>query len=525
MKAVGIKKSGALLLRKTIGIGAWTLLSRILGLIREVLQIKYLGVGTASDAFIAAFRIPNSLRKIFAEGALTAAFLPTYVATLQKEGEVAADKVATITFVILQSFLLLVCVLIGWHAHTIIYLIAPGWSAVTTADQAAQLLNILIYFIFFISSSSLCASILQARHHFFIPAVGQIVMNLFFIAQLIILTYYHAPVYYLAYGILLNGVVLLTMHIWACYRWGFMHYMPDRHSLLIVWRIVKKFVPCLLSVGALEINLFIDQMLASYLPAGSLTLLYYVNTIGRVPLSIFVIALSTILLPHFAHVHTYAPRRLNFYILESAKFIFWVIAPTTILMSIFSYQAFYTIMLSSAFTLQHVYEAAWLLRAFALGLFFFSLNRILLNVFYAMHETFIPTLIACGAAVFNTGLSMILMMYWGACGITLATSIAEIVKTGLFIMVLQRKYGVVFYGHRFMQTAYRCCAQLCVIGIACIVVYAFLYVCIMQLPIMYKTFLLARYGYWLWVAPLCGFGAFIAYITRRQFNITLYFLP
>ena len=526
MKSGTHSKSRAVIIHKTISIGLSTLVSRVLGLVREIVQIHYLGVGATSDAFIAAFRIPNSLRKIFAEGALTAAFLPTYVTELHKNGRVAAERVATITFIILQTLLLFFCILISYNAHTVLHLIAPGWGAHGgSIDQAAGFLNILIYFIFFISSSSLCTAVLQAQHHFFIPAVGQIVMNMLFIAQLLLLIYFKAPVYYLAYGILCNGAVLLAMHIWACYREGFELHMPDRHSLDVLTEILKKFVPCLLSVGALEINIFIDQMLASYLPTGSLTLLSYVNSIGRVPLSIFIGALSTILLPHFAHVHSYAPRRLNFYILESAKLIFWVMIPVTFMMVIFSYQAFYTLMLSQTFTLLHVQQASSLLRVFALGLFFFSINKILLNIFYAKHETFIPTLISLGAALFNTILSIILMRYMQTIGIVLATSLAEILKTILFIVVLHYKFNITFYAARFMQFAYRASMQLSIIGTIAFSLFIFFYFLIIQLPHSYKLFLLAGYGYWLWVGPLCGLAALAAYFTRRYFNISLYFLP
>jgi len=522
------KTSRHSLINKTIHIGISTLISRVLGFVREFVQLNYLGIGGASDAFITAFRIPNSLRKIFAEGALTAAFLPAFVKVVNKEGTQAASNLMSMTVIIFEGIVLGLCFVMSIYSRTILHFLVPGWfenpAFFEQLALATSLSHILIYFIFFISCSSLLAAALQAHHHFFVPAIGQIVMNVFFIAQLLVLSYYHAPVQYLAYGILINGVVLVSMHVYAYYKEGFNFPIPQWHKGFgMVMIIIKKFFPCLISAGILEINLFIDQNLASYLPQGSASLLYYANAFGRFPLSVFVGALSTILLPHFATVHTYAPRRLKFYLFESTKLIFWIMIPATCLMSVFSYKIFETMAFSESFTPEHLYQLSLLLRTFAAGLFFFSCNKILLTVYYARHETFIPTIIALICALINTVLSIILMYPFQVIGINAATSIAAAIQMIIFLVILHYKYALTFPVKRFILFVRAASVQIIVWGLVLFILY-----CVAAYSISFMAcshFFMNKLGYWLWVGPLCLLCACGFYLTRSFFGIKLYFLP
>lgn len=515
------------IIKNTIHVGASTLVSRLLGLAREVLMARYLGVGPAAEAFITAFRIPSSLRKIFAEGALSAAFIPTLVSVLKRDGKKEASKFMTLTFLVVEGALLLLCLLVWWKADLVIRFIAPGWSQALLHEQIALtiiLLRILIFFIFFISTCALLAGALQAVHHFTIPALSQVVMNCLFIGELALCLYYQLSVYYLAFFILFDGAVLVAMHGAAYLHSQFMLLWPDRAAWLHVRTLLSKFLPCLVSMGAMEINLFIDQILASYLPAGSIPLIYYTSAFMRVPLGLFAVAFSTILLPHFSRVGMYAPRRLSFYLLETTKLVFWVTVPSTLLMSFFSYKAFYTVLLSDSFTLEYVNQASKLLIAFSLGLFFFSLNKILLNMYYAVHETFIPTILSLVGTVLNTVLNLILMHYFDALGIVMATSISAAIQTWLFVIVLHKKFNFQLYIKRFTDFAYRYILQLLVAGVLFYGLYWAGYAAMQQLPEYWEQFFLMSIGFWVWVGPLCGLMALFIFFTRKTFGIKLYFL-
>ena len=515
------------IVKKTIHVGASTLASRLLGLVREILMARYLGVGPTAEAFITAFRIPSSLRKIFAEGALSAAFIPTLVRVLKHDGKKEASKFMMLTFFVIEGFLLLLCLLIWWKAEAIIHFSAPGWSRALLHDQielAVQLLSILIFFIFFISTCALFAGALQAVHHYTVPALSQVVMNCLFITELVLCLYYNLSVYYLAFFIIIDGAILVIMHGAAYMHSQFKFLWPDRAAWKHLRVLLSKFLPCLITMGALELNLYIDMMLASYLAPGSISLIYYASNFMRIPLGVFAVGFSTILLPHFSRIGTYAPRRLSFYLLESAKLIFWVTVPAALLMSVFSYKAFYTVLLSENFTLIHVQEASKLLSAFALGLFFFSLNKVVLNMYYALHETFIPTIISLVATALNTLLNLILMQYWGALGIVLATSISAAIQTLLFIIVLHKKFNFKIYTQRFFNFAYRYILQLLLSSIIFYLLYYGGYSICKQLPAPWDNFFLMRIGFWLWVAPLCGVMGIFILLTRKRFGIKLHFL-
>ena len=230
-------------------------------------------------------------------------------------------------------------------------------------------------FILFISSSALLTSSLHATHHFFIPAIAQIVMNLISILGLCICLFFNLPVTYLCWFTLGTGLVHFILHIYAYFKCHFYFGNILRTDFYPFMRVIGKFLLCLPSVSLMEITLYIDTRFASHLKPGSISLFFYANRFVGIPLGVFAVAFSTILLPHFSRVNTRNPKRLHFYLLESAKFILWITMPVTFLMAFFSEEIFSTIFLSDKFTYSQVQEASIILLAFLTGLFFFSLNK------------------------------------------------------------------------------------------------------------------------------------------------------
>ncbi len=511
------------IMQKTFQVGGFTLLSRFLGIIREVLMTRYLGVSALSDAFITAYKIPNSLRKIFAEGALSAAFIPTIVQTVQTEGRKAITSLMTLGFLVFEGLVLILCALIMWNAQSVIQAIAPGFSMEQSA-AAVPYLQILMPFIFFLSSSALLTGALQSVGHFFISAFSPVLLNIIFITGLLICLHFNLQVEVLCWFILGGGFLQFLAHIITYFRLHFSFGSINSQDFSRFLHILGKFCLCAISMSVMEVGLFIDTSFASFLSKGSISLIYYANRFMGIPLGVFAVAFSTILLPHFSRVALYAHSRLRFYLLESAKFIFWVTVPVALMMMLFSEKIFYTIFLSKNFTLMQVQEAATILRAFLIGLFFFSLNKILLNMYYALHVTWLPAFIAGGATIVNVLFNSMFLHWLQAPGLAFATTLSGIAQTCLFLLILDWKYGVPFYMHKFIHFAMRYIIQISLFFGGFYLIYNLLEKVINTLPSTLANFLLFNIGFWLWVGPLMGLFMLVLWYARHWFGIQLYFL-
>jgi putative peptidoglycan lipid II flippase len=485
--------------------------------------MRYLGAGAVSDAFLTAFKLPNSLRKIFAEGALSAALVPSLVNLVKTDnGKHAVAQLISLAFVVFETVVLLLCAFTMVFARTVISLIAPGFSA-EQISYAVPFLQILMPFIFFVSSSAIFAGALQAIGHFFIPAISSVLLNIFFIAGIALGLFLGTSVEVLCYCILAGGLAQLITHIIAYRRFGFSFSYFDATTWQTCKHVLIKFVPCLFSMSVAEISLFIDTSFASYLPKGSVTLLYYGNRFMGIPLGVFAVALSTTLLPYFSRISLYARKRMSFYLLETTKLVFWVTVPAAIVMGFFADKVFYTMFYSKNFSLAQVLEARAILIAFLFGLFFFSLNKILMSMFYALHNTTIPAMVAVIATIANIILNFILMYSMRAVGLALATTLSGVLQTILFIWFLYKYFSFKIYLHKFMMFVRSLLVQIIVIFSLFGVIYKG-----MVTAVSYSD-RLAYYAldtilFWCWTGPLILMTFLMMYLTRKQFNVRIYFL-
>ncbi len=512
------------IIHKTIQVGGSTLGSRVLGIIREILMVRYLGAGAVADAFITAWKIPNSLRKIFAEGALSAAFIPTLVKLVKEGKRDDANGLISLGFLVFEGIVLILCIIVILTAPTVVWFMAPGFSQEEIA-QAVPYLRILMPFIFFISSSSLLAGALQSVNHFFVPAFSPILLNVVFIASLTLCLINKLPVEYLCFFILCGGCLQFLWHIATFFRLQFSFGVISSRVKQIFSSVFVKFGNCLLSMSVMELSLIIDTQFASWLPSGSVAILYYANRFMGIPLGVFVVAFSTILLPHFSRVATYAPKRLSFYLLEVTKFIFWMTIPITFLMIFFSRDIFATIFLSDKFPMEKVYQASLVLIVFMSGLFFFSLNRILLNLYYALHNTRIPAFVSIIATLTNVTLNWFFIDLLQAPGLALATVIAALVQTVLYVSYLYVYTEFTFYFKEFALFVLCYMVQLIITGTLFVWCYYVVRGLIEQfLPEYVTCLLLYKLLFWFWVGPLCLFSFASLYYFRAFFRVRVYFL-
>jgi len=510
------------ILKNTAGIGSLSLLSKFLGIIREVLIIRFLGAGTLSDAFKTAYKIPNSLRKVFAEGALSTATVPTLVNIMKKEGKETVNRVMAAAFLVFESTLLLLCVFAIWRADLVIGFAAPGFSPLQVR-LAIPYLQILMPLIFFLSTSSLLAGAFQSVRHFFIPAISPALLNVVFVSSLIICITNALPPEYLCMFILFGGFIQLLIHIIAYFKLGFSIKFPDRNAWQHFGKIMLKFLPCLVGMSIMEIGLFVDSQFASFLPPGSITLVSLANRFMGIPLSVLATSLSTVLLPYFSNIIKHAPKRIAFYLLEAAKLIFWVTIPMSFMMGFFSEKIFITFFGYKLSNLQAI-EAGVILTAFLTGLFFFSLNKILLSIYYAKHNTIIPTIVSIFMICTNILFNYLLIKKFQAAGLALATSGAFALQVIALTLLLKWWFGVRLYISPFLNFVYRYILQMFVVLSLCYGLYRVFGWLIAQLPEMLSYFFLEQFGMWIWVGPLCGLAFFLLYTTRKQFKIRAYFL-
>ncbi len=512
------------LISKTAQVATSTFASKMLAIAREVLTVKFLGISAAADAFITAWTIPNSLRKIFAEGALSAAYIPVLVKMVKEGNKRDASGLLTLGFLVFEGLILLLCLGVMLKAHNVVWFMAPGFSAEQIA-RAMPYLQILMPFIFFVSCSALLAGALQAVGSFFVPAASPILLNVIFLMALFICIHYNLSIQVLCYFILAAGVIQFLWHLLAFVRSPLQIGAVTGQARSVFPEICAKFINCLLSMSVMEIGLLIDKQFASTLPTGSVALLYYANRFMGIPLSVFVTAFSTILLPHLSHIVTYAPGRLSFYLLESTKLIFWLTIPMTFLMSFFARDIFVTIFLSDKFPLDKINQASVVLSTFMIGLFFFSLQRILLSLYYALHNTFVPAVISLIGIGVNILFNWLLIDCAQVPGLAFATVLAAAVQVGMYLIYLHTCMGVCVCGIRFMHFVLRYILQLVVTGAPFLLIYYTIHSSIVYFASAYVVdLLLQTLLFWLWVGPLCIAFFAVLYFYRAKFNVTLYFL-
>ncbi len=510
------------ILQKTAQMGGLTFLSRMMGLVREIVQVRYMGAKEISDAFRSAYQVPNLLRQIFAEGALSAAMVPNIVKMVKDGEKERVSHLMTLSFLVFEGVLLAVIGLVCWKAEFVIHALTPGYAPYQAA-LAARLLRILMSFIFFISSSALLAGALQAVHQFWVPAVSPVLLNVVFISGLSLGIVWGLSIETFCFFVLFGGLLQFLLHLYVYVKAGFYFSAIDRNSVKNFSNVLKKFLPTMISGSVVQTSLLVDNYFASYLPAGSISLLGISQGFLRIPLGI-VVSFSTVLLTHFSRVGLSAPKRLSFYLLESTKLIVWLTLPITLMMGFFSEKVFYTFFYSKNFSLAQVAEARLILSALLLGLFFFSINKILLSLYYSLHQMWIPASITIAATLVNIALCSWWVSTFRATGLAVAMIMSQAFQTIIFVVILHKKFNFRLYHLNFLAFLLRYIFQVCVTLSAFFLTYFGALKIISLFPRSVARVLTMTIGIWVWVVPLMAATMLVLYKTRAAFGVRLYFL-
>lgn len=440
-------QTGPGLLRSSALVGSMTMVSRVLGLLRDVVIATFIGATANADAFFVAFKIPNFLRRLFAEGAFSQAFVPV-LADYKAEGSVVAvkalvDRVAGV----LGGSLLFITTISILAAPLITMVFAPGFvSQPEKFYLTSEMTRITFPYLLLISMTGFCGAILNSYGRFAVPAFTPVFLNLSLIfAALVAAPWFEQPVFALAWGVVLAGVVQLLFQLPFLYRLDLVPRPIWDTSDEGVRRILKLMVPALFGVSVSQINLLLDTVLASFLPTGSVSWLYYSDRLTELPLGIFGIAIATVILPNLS-AHRAAAREARFSgTLDWAmRWVLLVGVPSTLALILLAKPILITLFQYGELTSVDVDMAALSLQAYSLGLIAFMLVKVLAPGFYARKDTATPVKFGIAAMVANMIMNLIfclpLMYLWniGHMGLALATSFAAMLNAGLLLRGLLR---------------------------------------------------------------------------------------
>ncbi len=428
---------------------SFTFISRILGFIRDILSASILGAGIVADCFFVALKLPNFFRRLFAEGAFSASFVPVFTATLTQGGKEEALDFAETAFSSLIVVLLTLVALMELLAPGVIYILAGGFSDDEAKFQLAVVLTRITFpFLLFISLVSLLGGILNALGKFSETAATPIILNLFMISALIFFSdRFETPAHSLALAVSIAGFIQLVWLYLACRRIGYKvrivmpRMSPKVKEMLII------MMPAALGAGVIQINLVLDMIIASHLPDGSISFLFYADRLNQLPIGVFGVALGAVLLPLLArNIAEGDEKQVSYNQNRAIELGLFLTIPAAVAFMIVPYQLIHVLFERGAFTAADSWQTAYALTAYAAGLPAYVLAKIFSPGYFARKDTRTPVKFALVALVVNITLNLILMQYFAHVGLAMATAISAWVNVAMLSGGLIRRGHFSFDG-------------------------------------------------------------------------------
>ncbi|HYS44352.1 MAG TPA: murein biosynthesis integral membrane protein MurJ, partial [Geobacteraceae bacterium] len=425
-------------------LGFATVLSRILGMVRDMVVSRLFGAGLYTDAFFAAFQIPNMLRRFFAEGALTSAFVPTFSEWYHKHGEEEARELANVAFTLLTVIMALVTVLGVILSPVIVTLMCYGWKKAGSSIELTIFLNRIMFpYIFFISLVALCMGILNTVRHFFTPAISTVFLNLAMIFSALFLhSYFRIPITALAVGVLIGGFLQLALQLPVLYRKGFPLRPRFNFSHPAVRRIAFLMGPSVFGVGVYYLNIAVSLFLATFLPQGSVSYLYYAQRLFEFPQGVFTVSVAQAVLPSMSRQAAAGEMEgLKESLGFGLRLTLFITIPAMAGLLICSTPIFSLLFMGGAFDYEKAVQCSRALFYYSLGLSVVALVRVLVQSFYALKDTRTPVFVALIAFSFNFIFSLMFMGPLKHGGLALASTLSALCQLVLLLWLLRRKIG------------------------------------------------------------------------------------
>ncbi len=435
------------LLRSSAVVGSMTMLSRVLGLVRDIVIAGFIGATANADAFFVAFKIPNFLRRLFAEGAFSQAFMPVLADYKQRGSQALVRDLLDRVAGVLGGSLLILTLLMVVAAPAMTALFAPGFlSDAYKFALTTDMIRITFPYLFLISMTGFCGAVLNSYGRFAVPAFTPVWLNLSLIAAALVASpWFEEPVFALAWGVFLAGVVQLLFQVPFLYR---LELMPrprwdTQHEG--VRQILALMVPALFGVSVSQINLLLDTVLASFLPTGSVSWLYYSDRLTELPLGVFGIAIATVILPRLSRLQADSDsQQFSETIDWGLRAVLLIALPASVALILLAPPILVTLFQYGALSAADVNMSSLSLRAYSLGLLAFMSIKILAPGFYARKDMVTPVKIGITAMVANMVLNLLFVIplytLWnvGHVGLALATSLAAFLNAGLLLRGLRR---------------------------------------------------------------------------------------
>lgn len=433
------------MIRRIATVGGLTLVSRLTGFVRDVVMAAILGAGPVADAFFVAFRLPNHFRAIFAEGAFAAAFVPAYARTLEQAGlpaaKLFADQIAAALIAINLLLLAFALLFTPW----VVSVLAPGLDP-ERFELAVALTRITFPYLALVSLETLFAGILNANNRFAAAAGAPILLNLSIVGTLLLVPFFQDAGHAAAWGVLLAGIAMVFVvgGDAELHGYGIRLRMPRLDEP--TRRFLKALGPAIIGAGGVQLALFADTLIASFLPAGALSALYYADRINQLPIGVVGIAIGTVLLPEMSRrlaagdekgAASAQARGIQLALLLTVPCAAAALTiPDLIMRGLFA---------RGAFTAADAAAAGATLAAYSVGLLPFVLLRSFTAPFYARGDTATPVKAALLAAAINIALKIVLMGPLAQVGLALATSAGAWINLTL-LAVFARRQGFAVSG-------------------------------------------------------------------------------
>lgn len=427
MKTSNLARSGTI-------VGLMTLLSRVLGFVRDQVLAIVFGAGSVTDVFLVAFKIPNFLRRLFAEGAFAQAFVPVFTEYKETRSRAAMLDLAAHVSGTLTLILLLVSTLGVMLSPVLIMIFAPGFlDEPEKFDLATHMLRITFPYLFFVSLVAYAGSMLNTFGKFAVPSFTPVLLNVCMIgAALFLSPHFEAPITALAWGVFIAGAAQLLLQVPFLRQIGLLPRPKWGWKHSGVRRILKLMAPAILGSSVAQINLLLDTVIASFLTAGSLSWLYYSDRLMEFPLGLLGVTLGTIILPRLAREHTLStPDQFRKTLDWALRLVVLLGVPAALALIILAEPMLLTLFGYGEFTARDATMASYSLIAYSLGLPAFLLIKIFAPAFFARQNTRTPVRIGIIALISNMGYNLlfVLPMIWldfvaPHTGLALASSVA-----------------------------------------------------------------------------------------------------
>ena len=509
--------------------GAATLASRILGVVREQVLASLFGASDAMDAFNVAFRVPNMVRDLFAEGAMSAAFVPTFTKTLATDGREAAWRLASTVInalLLITGALVLLAIL---FAEPLVGAFAGNYESVPgKIGLTVSLTRTMAPFLTLVAVAAACMGMLNSLRHFFIPALSPATFNVATVLCAVLLTPVMSavglpPIASIAIGTLVGGVGQIALQWPALRAEGYRHRFvldlrdPGLHRILLLMG------PGTIGLAATQVNVFVNTVLATGQGTGAVSWLNYAFRLMYLPIGLFGVSIATAIIPAVSrHVAARESAAIRTTVADGLSLMLMLNVPATIGLAVLATPIVQLLFERLAFTAADTAATASALQFYAIGLVGYSVSRITAPTFYALGDSRTPVVVSVISVLTNAGLNIVLSRAFGFTGLALGTSLAALLSATLLVWLLQRKLGGI-EGTRIVSSFVRVTVAALLMGAAAGVLYPWLAAQlpgsglvpqILRLTIVMGAALLVLAGS-AWALRIPEFGQATAMVARR----------